>query len=191
MSKVRLLIVAMVATTALAVGASSASALSISPSGAITANSIGTLNLNSPIATLRCNVQLRGTINPGPIAVGGVAGQITGVTVTPDPCLNARITILGLPWNVVYTRAITINSVYLFTIQNVQFLIQLGTTQCLYRGNVGFSYTNSTGIANILSNALPGTNLPPTLPICGNGSLSGSGFQFDRIGANWPQGSGS
>jgi hypothetical protein len=190
--KARLLVVAIAATMFAAIGASAASAaLTVAPSGPITATSIGTLNLNSPIATLRCNVTLNGTIGAGPISVGGSAGSITGVTITPNPCSGATIVAnLSLPWNVTYTSYNASTNLYLFTINNVTFLVSLAGQNCLYRGNIGFTYNETNGVALILTNSLAGTNLGG-LPICGNGSLTGNGFQFGRINGVYPQGTGS
>jgi hypothetical protein len=177
MSKyVRMLFAAVAAVSIMAFATSTASAATITPNGPITATSIGTLNLNSPIATLRCSITLTGTINSS-AAVGGSAGQITGVTITPNPCGGFAITVLRLPWNVVLNSAS--GSGGTFTIQGVSF--QVGTL-CLYTGPVPFTYANSTGIATIGANSLTGSS-----PLCGTGSLSGSGFQFARIGGVYPQ----
>lgn len=173
MSKhVRMLFAAIAAVSIMAFATSTANAASITPGGAITATSIGTLNLNSPIATLRCNLTLTGSVGRGPIAPGGVAGSLTGVTINPNPCGGFRITILGLPWQVDLVSE-SLPTGALFVIRNVQF--QVGTL-CLYRGDVGFFYTNGTGVATILPNSLTGSS-----PLCGTGSLSGSGFQFSPV----------
>lgn len=178
MSKyVRMLFAAVAAISIMAFAASTSSAATIRPNGAITATSIGTLNLNSPIATLRCNVTLTGTIDPGPITPVNRAGTVTGATISPNPCGGFRITTLT-PWQVDLFDVRGLPTSALFIIRNVGF--QVGTL-CLYRGDVGFIYTNATGIATIQANSLAST------PLCGSGSLSGSGFQFNRIGGVYPQ----
>jgi hypothetical protein len=175
---VRMLFAALAAVSIMAFATSTASAYRISPSGRITATSIGTLNLNSPIATLRCSITLTGTINSSIVAVGNQAGQIEGVTISPQPCGGFNITVLNLPWRVDLNNVALLPTGALFIIRGVQF--QVGTL-CLYRGDVGFLYTNSTGVATILANSLTGSS-----PLCGTGSLSGSGFQFGRIGGLYP-----
>jgi hypothetical protein len=184
MSKyVRMLFAAVAAISIMAFATSTANAATIRPSGPITATSIGTLNLNSPIATLRCSITLAGTINSS-VTVGTTAGQISSVTIAPQPCGGFTIRVLGLPWRVDLV-SLLLPTGGLFIIRNVQF--QVGNI-CLYRGDVGFLYTNSTGVAAILTNSLsgydPSTGNPSAL--CGTGSLSGSGFQFGRISGSYP-----
>lgn len=170
MSKhVRMALAAIVAVVTMAFAANTASALTISPAGAITATSIGTLNLNSPIATLRCNITLVGSINAS-VAAGGSAGSLTSVGISPNPCGGFTVRVLNTPWNVTFNSALgSPVTGALFTIDRVQFTV--GT--CLYSGPVGFLYSNATATAAILANTLTGS---PAL--CGNGSLSGSGFSF-------------
>jgi hypothetical protein len=166
----RLLFAGVMAIVAMAFAANTAQGATISPGGGVTATSIGTLNLNSPIATLRCNVTLTGSINRS-VAIGASAGSITGVAIAPNPCQGFTVTVLGTPWNV-RLNSTTLPTGALFTIENVQFSVGA----CLYRGNVGFFYNNGTGIARILANSLTGSSI-----LCGTGSLSGSGFQFAPI----------
>lgn len=168
MSKyVRTAFAALVAICAMAFAANAASAATISPAGAITATSIGTLNLNSPIATLRCNVTLIGSLNSA--AVGASAGSISRVGISPNPCGGFTVTTLNTPWNVrlIATLGSPITGA-LILLENVQFSIG----PCLYSGNVGALYANSTGNLTILANSLTGS----PAGICGTGSLSGSGF---------------
>ena len=170
MSKyVRVLFAAVVAIVAMAFATSTASALTVTPSGANTATSLGTLNLNSPIATLSCNVTLAASINAGSIATGGVAGTITGTTISPNPCGGFSVSTSGHPWSTVVTDQTLVPAGVLLTINGVRFSIG----PCTYSGSVGFLYDRATNVASIQRNSLPGS---PAL--CGNGSLSGSGFRF-------------
>ncbi|ADB53750.1 hypothetical protein [Conexibacter woesei] len=173
LKRIRFLLIGLVALAALASMASTATAgrVRISNSGPFTATSIGTLDLNSPIATLNCTVTLTGTTNPGPIAIGGTAGQVTGVAIAPNPCRGFRVVVLRTPWPIILRDLSLLPTGALFEIPNVQFSVSV----CLYQGPIGFLIANGSGIIQILRNTLPGL---PTSP-CGNGSLSGRGFQFN------------
>ncbi|ADB53756.1 hypothetical protein [Conexibacter woesei] len=170
----KLLFAAVLAVTAMAFAASTSSAaVSASPGGNITATSVGTLNLNSPIATLRCNVTLTGSIGAGPITVGNTAGSLTGAGIAPNPCGGFTVRTLNHPWTVTLSDDSLMPDGALFTIRNVQFSV--GT--CLYSGDVGFLYVNDgSGHADILTNSLTGSPA-----FCGRGSLSGSGFTFNPV----------
>ncbi|ADB49397.1 hypothetical protein [Conexibacter woesei] len=163
------LIAALVVLSAFAASAASAQAagVRISPSGGITATSIGTVNFNSPIATLGCNVTVVGTANPGPIAINGVAGVATSITVSPNPCRGFAVRILGLPWSALTVSLSLLPTGALFVLQNVQF--QVGP--CLYTANVPFLYSNARGGDTILPNVFTST-----IPACGRGSISSAGF---------------
>lgn len=166
---VRSMLISLIASVASLAAAPAASAYTLSPGGAITATSVGTLNLNSPIATLRCNVVLTGSKDPTG-TVGAITGRVTGVTISPNPCGGFLISALNLPWN--------IRTVALLGSPITGLLLQIETVQfssgvCLYSGVVGHLYAEATAIMNILANALAGSPFA-----CGTGSLSGSGFRM-------------
>lgn len=155
------------------IGAQTASAASISPAGTTTATSIGTININSPIWTLRCNLSLAIDLARGPIARGASAGSVTSATIIPNPCGGFSYRSTGLPWPVLLVSDAGLPTTALFRI--VGFLLGMGTV-CNYVGDLGFSYTNATGVATFQPNSLVGSS-----PLCGNASISGNGLQFAPV----------
>ncbi|ADB53751.1 hypothetical protein Cwoe_5345 [Conexibacter woesei DSM 14684] len=167
-----LLISGMTVIVALLSMAATASAgnVRINANGPFTATSIGTLDLNSPIATLNCTVTLVGSTNAGPISTGGTAGTVNTVTISPNPCRGFAVRTLATPWPILLEDLSLLPIGALFRIPNVQFTVG----PCLYAGAIGFLLANGSGLIGILRNALTGA---PRVP-CGTGSLSGTGFQF-------------
>jgi hypothetical protein len=127
--------------------------------------------MNAPIATLRCNFTLVLRLNTL-IAVGGSAGTVALVGISPSPCQGFTVRVLGLPWNIRLSSAASLPVGALFTIENVQIAIG----PCLYQGNVGYFYTNGTGVKTVLANSLIGDGI-----FCGSLSFSGNGFQSSPI----------
>lgn len=167
--RLRALAVTVVAVCCTFFAANAAEAATISPGGAITATSIGTWNLNTPAMTLRCNFTLTGNLNSGPIADGASAGTIDAVRITPNPCSGYIYRTLGTPWSFALTDSTPLPTGALFTIQNFQLTIGF----CLWSGDVGMLFANSTSNFSI-----PANSLRDNIGLCGTLSLSGSGFSL-------------
>jgi hypothetical protein len=162
-SKLKLLLTAAIALSALAAIVSSAQAttsFSITPGGPITSSSLGKLTFFSSAATIECEVTLKGSMSSGgliKLVEGLLMGAITEVSINkneaeaenPRGCRGGRVgEVLTLPWRIVFRKLKTSGGVLTElggTATRAKTILILGTKfkllafgglgQCLYEGN--------------------------------------------------------
>jgi hypothetical protein len=163
-SRLKLLLTAAVALTALAAAIDSAQAttlFSIVPGGNISATNLGKLSFESALATLACEVTVRGSLSSGGLTVLVellLMGAITEVSINTQPdsaenprgCRNGTFIppVLNLPWRIVWRALKEVNltstgqllgrttRAKIIQIREAQFKVVTGGVECLFQGNI-------------------------------------------------------
>jgi hypothetical protein len=161
-SRLKVLLTAAIACTALAAAVGSAQAtnsFSISPGGNISSTSLGKLSFASSLVTVQCEITLRGTLSSGGLIVLIellLMGAITEVSINnraeeagnPRGCKGGVVIppVLNLPWRIVFRTLKSASGATgqllgvatrakLIQIRETQFKLEVLGLQCLYQGN--------------------------------------------------------
>jgi hypothetical protein len=150
LSRLKLLLTAAIALTALtaAVGTAHATeSVSFGPGGNIENPSLGKLNFTSSAATIRCEVTLRGTLSSflSKLIELLLIGAITEVSINNPNCEGGTVTsLLHLPWRIVAVTLVDANFRAILgpeprykkiEIREVAFKLNaFGFLECLYEG---------------------------------------------------------
>lgn len=162
LSRLKLLLTAAIALTALAAAVSSAQAtnsISVTPGGNISSTSLGKLSFVSNIATLQCEITMRGTLSSGGLIVLIellLMGAITEVSINnrveeeanPRGCRGGTVVaVLNLPWRIVFRALKEANGTTtgqllgrttrakIIQIRETQFKLNTAGVECLFQGN--------------------------------------------------------
>jgi hypothetical protein len=160
------LAVVALAALAAATGTAAAAEFQFSPGGTITGTSLGPVTFSGSGITITCPLTLRGTVTSArvPKVAGTSYGEITSVTV--GRCSGGSVSVLGLPWPVVYNAILgtlpnAVTGVSL-TVNRTGFLFNALGLECLYGGSITslLAVTGSNPYTSGLYAIPPGSSAP-------------------------------
>jgi hypothetical protein len=161
-SRLKLLLTAAIALTALATAIGSAQAtnsISITPGGNISSTTLGKLTFESSVANIACEITMRGTLSSGGLIVLIellLMGAITEVSINgsaeeagnPRGCKNVAVRgVLNLPWRIVFRKLKEAGGgtgnllgratrAKIIQIREWQWKLTVAGVECLYKGDV-------------------------------------------------------